>query len=303
MTRLAARVSPRITCPCLGGFRRLACHGWNGFHRQHSTGQLRKSHLKSATHLNFLRNIARHATKAKRPPPNSAWNRWWESSRFARILKLGRRSRRRVSNQEMPPKGARQPAFHNRMRFVEWVEGTWRTQACAADLSPAITPVRRLNRDEYSATVRDLFDIQVDLSERFPVDGAGGEGFDNAAETLFISPLLAESTWRLRSSSSMLLRRNSSRERRSSSLGPERGHPSRLPSRRILERFLPAAFRRPVDDGTLESYGRLFRRATPSRTRLRARRLLHIAKRACIALVPLSCSRQTDPIRYSGNTP
>ena len=45
---------------------------------------------------------------------------------------------------------------------------------------PSASPVRRLNRDEYAATVRDLLDIQVDLTSSLPADGAGGEGFDNA---------------------------------------------------------------------------------------------------------------------------
>jgi len=57
---------------------------------------------------------------------------------------------------------------------------------------PSVTRMRRLNRDEYAATIRDLLDIQVDLTSSLPADGAGGEGFDNAGETLFLSPLLLE---------------------------------------------------------------------------------------------------------------
>lgn len=168
----------------------------------------------------------------------------------------------RVSNQEMPPTGARQPEFQKRMRFVEWVEETWRSQACAADLSPPTAPVRRLNRDEYSATVRDLFDIQIDVSARFPVDGPGGEGFDNAAETLFVSPLLAEKYLE----AAEFVVDAASKEFKSREkifvARPGAGISEHIAARRILERFLPAAFRRPVDDRTVESYVRLFRRAS-----------------------------------------
>ena len=168
----------------------------------------------------------------------------------------------RVSNQEMPPKGAPQPVFQYRMRFVEWVQETWRRQACAADLSPAITPVRRLNRDEYSATVRDLFDIQVDLSGKFPVDGPGGEGFDNAAETLFVSPLLAEKYLE----AAEFIVDAASKEFKSREkifvARPGAEVSEQAAVRRILARFLPSAFRRPVDDGTIQSYARLFRRAS-----------------------------------------
>ena len=168
----------------------------------------------------------------------------------------------RVSSQEMPPKGARQPVFQNRMRFVEWVEETWRSQACAADLSPPATPVRRLNRDEYSATVRDLFDIQVDLSARFPVDGPGGEGFDNAAETLFVSPLLAEKYIEAAEFVVDAASKEFKSRQKIFVARPGAGISEQVAARRILERFLPAAFGRPVDNGTLESYARLFRRAS-----------------------------------------
>ena len=52
--------------------------------------------------------------------------------------------------------------------------------------------LRRLNRTEYATTIRDLLGIHIDAAEALPSDGAGGEGFDNAADTLFISPIHAE---------------------------------------------------------------------------------------------------------------
>lgn len=167
----------------------------------------------------------------------------------------------RVSNHEMPPKGACQPGLTHRMRFVGWVRQTWRSEACAASLPPTITPVRRLNRDEYSATVRDLFDIQIDLSGMFPIDGFGGEGFDNAAETLFISPLLAEKYVE----AAELVVDAASKEFKSREKifisRPAPGLSERAAARQILARFLPSAFRRPVEKATIDSYVRHFRRA------------------------------------------
>src|SRR5258705_14918 len=63
--------------------------------------------------------------------------------------------------------------------------------SCAGPM-PGLTGIRRLNRDEYAAMIRDLLDIQTDVTSSLPADGAGGEGFDNAGETLFLSPLLSE---------------------------------------------------------------------------------------------------------------
>ena len=52
--------------------------------------------------------------------------------------------------------------------------------------------LRRLNRNEYHYTVRDLFGVNFNPSQDFPADGAGGEGFDNTADALFSSPALLE---------------------------------------------------------------------------------------------------------------
>jgi len=54
------------------------------------------------------------------------------------------------------------------------------------------TTLRRLNRNEYHYTVRDLFGVNFNPSKDFPADGAGGEGFDNMADALFSTPNLLE---------------------------------------------------------------------------------------------------------------
>src|SRR5437588_4538476 len=98
----------------------------------------------------------------------------------------------RIRNGEMPPKGSPSPDIDQREQFTGWVDAALRSQACAAGITPGPSPIRRLNRDEYTATIRDLFDIHLDVGHALPADGAGGEGFDNAAETLFLSPLHSE---------------------------------------------------------------------------------------------------------------
>ena len=167
----------------------------------------------------------------------------------------------RVSNHEMPPTGVPSPPLDDRTAFVAWVERTWRNQACAAELPPTASLIRRLNRDEYSATVRDLFDIQIDVSEMFPVDGAGGEGFDNAAETLFLSPLLAEKYL----AAAKFVLDVAAKEFKSRTkifvARPGPGMTETNASREILAKFLPIAFRQPVGSETVASYVRLTRRA------------------------------------------
>ena len=168
----------------------------------------------------------------------------------------------RVSNHEMPPTGAPQPVLADRTRFVRWIRETWHSEACSAGLAPPATPVRRLNRDEFSATVRDLFDIQVDVSGMLPVDGPGGEGFDNAAETLFISPLLAEKYLEAASFVTDAAAKEFKSRERIFVARPGTELSEQEAAQQILARFLPRAFRRPVDTGTVDRYVRLVRRAS-----------------------------------------
>lgn len=58
--------------------------------------------------------------------------------------------------------------------------------------NPGRSTVRRLNRNEYNNTVRDLFGIDFQAGKDFPSDGAGGEGFDNVGDALFVPPSLME---------------------------------------------------------------------------------------------------------------
>ncbi|MYC67086.1 MAG: DUF1592 domain-containing protein [Acidobacteriia bacterium] len=96
-----------------------------------------------------------------------------------------------LRNRTMPPTGP-QPSEGDRMRVADWIDRALRAGACDLGVYAGPVTVRRLNRVEYQNTVRDLTGLPIDVAELFPVDGSGGEGFDNNGETLFLSPLLAE---------------------------------------------------------------------------------------------------------------
>ncbi len=67
-----------------------------------------------------------------------------------------------------------------------------RTTACRLGEFAGHVTTRRLNRVEYDNTMADLLGVRLELSEHFPVDGSGGEGFNNNGETLFLPPILME---------------------------------------------------------------------------------------------------------------
>lgn len=167
----------------------------------------------------------------------------------------------RVRNDEMPPKGAPAASFDERERFTQWAENALRAEACVDGMTPGPAPIRRLNRDEYTATVRDLFDIHLDIGQSLPVDGAGGEGFDNAAETLFLSPLHSEKYMEVaKFALSFAAKEYKSREKIFFAK-PGPGKSQDQAAREILQAFLSRAFRRPVDDTQVASYHNLYRSA------------------------------------------
>jgi hypothetical protein len=161
----------------------------------------------------------------------------------------------------MPPKGSPAPGLDERDKFVSWVDTALRNAACSVGLVPGPAPLRRLNRDEYSATIRDLLNIQVSAGHALPADGAGGEGFDNAAETLFLSPIHAEKY--LEAARQALEYAAKDPRARAVYLiaAPDGQTTPADAAKKILDAFVPRAFRRPARTGEVEQYMTLFRAA------------------------------------------
>src|SRR5437879_6873333 len=134
-----------------------------------------------------------------------------------------------------------------------------RSAACAAGFTPGAAQIRRLNRDEYTATIRDLLDIHLDVGHALPADGAGGEGFDNAAETLFLSPLHSEKYMEVaRFAMDFAAKEFKSRAK----ILVAKPGPGLIPDQaahQILKTFLPRAFRRPVDESDIAPYVDLYK--------------------------------------------
>lgn len=90
---------------------------------------------------------------------------------------------------DMPPEDAPQPSREEARPIVEWIERE-RLRAERARRDTNIV-LRRLNREEYNNTIRDLTGVKLDLVEEFPADPTAG-GFDNNGGALSVSPLHLE---------------------------------------------------------------------------------------------------------------
>lgn len=94
-----------------------------------------------------------------------------------------------LNSHEMPPKKEdKQPTVKDVAAVVDWItEQTVRVELAKRETAVVL---RRLNREEYRNTVRDLLGVDFDVSG-FPQDPPAG-GFDNNGGALTVSPLHIE---------------------------------------------------------------------------------------------------------------
>lgn len=90
----------------------------------------------------------------------------------------------------MPPPGMPRPALAEYEGLRNWLEEEIDRKA-AARPNPGTIVLHRLNRTEYSNAIRDLLDLEIDVSTLLPQDDSA-RGFDNIAGSLTISPTLLE---------------------------------------------------------------------------------------------------------------
>lgn len=93
-----------------------------------------------------------------------------------------------LNSHEMPPREEKQPSQEQVAKVVDWIT----QQMVKAELTRRDGQIvlRRLNREEYKNTIRDLTGVDFDVSG-FPADPAAG-GFDNNGKSLTVSPLHME---------------------------------------------------------------------------------------------------------------
>ncbi|HXH24341.1 MAG TPA: DUF1592 domain-containing protein [Vicinamibacterales bacterium] len=90
----------------------------------------------------------------------------------------------------MPPQGVPRPDPETLEALIASLERALDAHAFA-HVDPGYKPVHRLNRTEYRNAVRDLLDLDIDVTELLPADDES-HGFDNIAGVLRVSPSLLE---------------------------------------------------------------------------------------------------------------
>jgi mono/diheme cytochrome c family protein len=201
----------------------------------------------------------------------------------------------RMRAKEMPPSKNKQPTDDERKQILAWVKHASESKVQfdklpKEELEKALagnTMNRRLNRLEYNNTLRDLFGVDLHPGDLLPSEGGGGEGFDNAGPTLFTTPTLME---KYLEAAELVL--STLLPARSSPISPSRAAPApdsesqatdaqlksarkallvavpgpkttpREAARKILETFVPRAFRRPATAKEIDRYLGIFEKAS-----------------------------------------
>jgi len=113
--------------------------------------------------------------------------------------------------------------------------------------------IRRLNRNEYNYTVRDLFGVNFLPGKNFPTDASGGEGFDNTADTLFVPPVLMESYLKAAGKVMDAVYKSEKLRKRVIFVSEEEQKENpRQAASKVLSYHASLAFRRRVDDADLK---------------------------------------------------
>jgi len=108
-----------------------------------------------------------------------------------RDLKTWRKVLEHVEGGSMPPEGKPRPPADESARVVHYLQSLLSKAGCSVAPDPGRVTLRRLNREEYNNTVRDLVGVDFRPADDFPSDDVG-YGFDNIGDVLTLPPLLME---------------------------------------------------------------------------------------------------------------
>ena len=176
-----------------------------------------------------------------------ALERVWEAeeslkSEFERWEKI----RERVNDRTMPPADSDPLEDQAREALVQWIERAALEQLCGEGAKAGPALLRRLAKHEYSNTIRDLLNVHFDAGQGLPDETAGGEGFNNAAETLIISPIHAEKYLQAAVDALDYAAHNNEARKRLLAVRPDASKPEDQAARENIAKLAGRAFRRPV---------------------------------------------------------
>jgi cytochrome c553 len=96
-----------------------------------------------------------------------------------------------IEQHDMPPEKEPQPPAAQMASILKFTSEALDFSDPSIPRDPGFVAIHRLNRTEYNNTIHDLVGVNFHPADDFPADDTG-YGFDNIADVLSMSPLLAE---------------------------------------------------------------------------------------------------------------
>ena len=166
-----------------------------------------------------------------------------------------------VSLNQMPPSDRKkQLTEEEKVTLYSWVDSLsarWDNGEMGED--PGKTIIHRLNKYEYSYTVRDLFGLKFWAAGDFPEDGSGESGFSNTADALFLPTLLAENYFEVAQKIVEAVYANRESKARYLISQPVSGKTPDKAAEEILTHWATYIYRTPVEKKELERLLQIFK--------------------------------------------
>ena len=141
---------------------------------------------------------------------------------------------------KMPPEDSPRPKEEQYAAATSWLQAALDQADRNAPPNPGRVTIRRLNRAEYTNTIRDLLGVEFNASADFPADDVG-YGFDNIGDVLTLPPLLME---KYLSAAEQIAAKADILPKRGNSLDDDA-------IAKIVRRLAARAYRRPISDREL----------------------------------------------------
>ncbi len=140
----------------------------------------------------FLRNFCVECHGNSEPEAGHSFEELDKASEVPASRKQWEKVIRILNIDGMPPEDHQpRPSPEERKKVLRWLDAKLHYFDCdQVDDSGRVT-IRRLNRNEYNNTIRDLLGVDIDPAKDFPSDDVG-YGFDNIGDVLSLPPLLLE---------------------------------------------------------------------------------------------------------------
>ncbi len=141
--------------------------------------------------LPFLKKHCVECHSGKEPKAELALDVFQDAASLVKQRKIWDNVLRMIATGDMPPKAKPRPTVAESEQFTDHIKAVFDFADRHAKPDPGRVTMRRLNRQEYTNTVRDLVGADFNPTEDFPADDVG-HGFDNIGDVLSLSPLLME---------------------------------------------------------------------------------------------------------------